>query len=246
MSIKTPPQEQIDLEIGELDLLQGPVNLAATLDAFNNRFQKKKQEKEDLVAQASQIKQLRQAVMLQAMMIIRRSLREVARVNVGDSFSLFLTMDDLNGWPRLELGLRENYAPEREYPSFNIITHDRGERGLLEFQFIRTVPVLNAETIYLSQESDLIKVNSVLKKCVRRFLDVVEEVILNASSSSLICDEDEGELERTELENNAGDADRNTALVHTSDHSGDFFEEGFEEEILDKLPSLGDDDLKPL
>ena len=198
-------------------------DLSAMVGAFENRFQRKKKEREVSSVTVSEDSKQRQALMLETMATIRRSLVKVAKIDLGERFTFSMDFDDWQGWPRLLIKLVDPLVPNGDYPIFQVLAHDRLNRATIEI----TCPSLTKpERIFLGQPTEVARMPLVLKRCVRLFLDRVEQSIIDAEH-----------LASLEEEIKAHDADE--PQPEESQLSGDLFtDDSFEEDFLGKLPSM--------
>lgn len=198
-------------------------DLSAMVGAFENRFQRKKKEREVSTVTVSADTMQRQALMLETMATIRRSLVKVAKIDLGERFAFSMDFDDWQGWPRLLIKLVDPQVPNGDYPIFQVLAHDRLNRATIE---ITCPSIPKPERIYLNQPTDVARMPLVLKKCVRLFLDRVERAIVDAEHQATL----EDEIRAHEAEDDQPEE---------SKISGDLFtEDQFEEDFLDKLPSM--------
>ncbi len=206
-------------------------DLTATLGAFSTRIQRKKKEQLQQTNIVEQEKKARHSLMLEALMNIRKSLGDVARIDLGERFSFSLEIDDWQGWPRLIIKLFDTLLPEAEYQSFLVQAHDRNGRGVLELAY--STPD-KSERISITSESDLLILPAVLKKCVRSYLDHVAEIILGCERTT----QEELEKDAQHLKSkNAGDFEEKHSAP--TEISGDVYEEDlFDTAVLDSLPSM--------
>jgi hypothetical protein len=205
-------------------------NLSATTQAFNNRIQRKKKEQEKVLSRAEQESRRRHALMIQALMQIRKSLREVTRVDLGERFHFSLIADDWQGWPRLIIRLIDSLLPDADYPTFRVTAHDRHSKGCIEIEYDPAQP---PDSVSLAVESELKRMPSVLKKCVRTFLDLTGDIVLEAERKT------EEVVAENVLKNRKLDAFEESASETQEALSGDVFQDDApEEDFLDTLPSL--------
>lgn len=239
MAVNSP--KSVDTELDQYDLLSPnsdsrqtsllpETNLSATTQAFNTRIQRKKREQEKVLSEADRLAKQRHTFMIHALMNIRKSLRDVTRIDLGDRFHFALVADDWQGWPRLSVRLVDALLPEADYPFLRVTAHDRQSRGMIEIEFD---PSQAPDSISLVSETELRRMPNVLKKCVRAFLDLVGDIVLEAERRT----EDiaaEGAIQNRHLEELA-DLDTEPA----PDLSGDLFQDDARDEnFLETLPSL--------
>ncbi len=152
-------------------------DLSSTMQAFHHRIQRKKREQEKTLSEAERLTRQRQLTLLRALVNIRKSLREVARIELGERFKLVLVADDYHGWPRLAVRVHDNVLPQGEYPFLRVTSHDRQQKGAIEIEFDPSQPT---EILSMANESEVKRLPNVLKKCVRSFLDLTGDIVLEA------------------------------------------------------------------
>ena len=213
-------------------------DLSSTARAFNTRIKKRKEAQEAAHGEAERAAHQRHTAMIKALVSIRKSLREVTRIDLGDRFEFSLKADDWHGWPRLTIRLIDNDLIEEEYPQFNVTAHDRQAKGIIEIEYGGSNPT---EHLSLMRENDLMRLPKVLRKCVRTYLDLVGDIVLEAEdkkdnddTASYLDGKDISEFEEKKRAPETQDA-----------LSGDLFEEDYgADDVFDSLPSLDDvDDL---
>lgn len=205
-------------------------DLSTTVDAFANRIQRKKKEKAEENSKAQQEASTRQGLLLEALMNIRRSLAEVARLNLGERFEFIFDVDDCHGWPRLTIRLLDNYFEDIEYPYFQVHAYDRNGRGTIE---IMQGELDKPTKLPVHNEADLSKLPVLLKKAVRSYLDLVGDIVLKAENS------DESDHEARFLQQKSlHQFQEQKKDEQGNEITGDLFEEDFQIHSLDRLPSL--------
>ena len=228
---------KLDNELDQYDLLapsdEGTTalpetNLSATTQAFNNRIQRKKREQEKFLNQAERAAKQRQALMLQALMNIRRSLRDVTRIDLGERFRFAPQADDWQGWPRLTVRVVDSLRPQQDYPFLRVTAHDRQARGAIDFEYDPSQPV---ESLSLTSEAEIKRLPNLLKKCVRAFLDLTGDIVLEAERKV----EDLAHDQRLEAKR----FEENHPKEESSGLSGDVFQDDIpQQDFLETLPSL--------
>ena len=228
--------DQYDL-LGEEEVLP-KTDLSSTARAFNQVIQRKQKEQEEKHGIAEREARQRHGMMLTALMKIRKSLRDVTRINLGERFEFELICDDHIGWPRLRIILRDAELAEVEYPTFEVTAHDRHSSGTVEIVYDDT---RKPERINLTHPGDLKRMPSSLRTCVRKFLDMIGEIVLEAGSQDEFAEEGEYIAKK-----NITGFDQHEEQQQASRIEGDFFEEDAQErDFLDALPSLDDVDSLP-
>ena len=203
-------------------------DLTATTLAFNTRIQRKKKEQEKALTEAEKSTRVRQLAMLKTLVSIRKSLRDVTRIDLGERFHFMLVADDVAGWARLTVKLCDALIPEAEYPFLRVTAHDRQSRGCVEIEYDPSLP---AESISVISESEIKRLPAALKKCVRVFLDLMGDIVLEAGRKAEET-MDDGLASRAIVPQQS---ERSSAISLTEDL---YEEQGFGEDILETLPSL--------
>jgi len=205
-------------------------DLSTTVDAFAHRIQRKKKEKAEENSKAQQEATTRQGLLLEALMNIRRSLADVARLNLGERFEFSFDVDDCQGWPRLTIYLLDTYFEGIEYPYFQVHAYDRNGRGTIE---IMQGELDKPTKLPVHNETDLSKLPVLLKKAVRSYLDIVGDIVLKAENS-----EDLDHEARFLQQKSLHQFQEQKKDEHGNEITGDLFEEDFLIQSLDRLPSL--------
>jgi len=183
--------DKIGSELDQYDLLGSgeegsqknlpETNLSATTQAFNTKIQRRKREQEKILGEAERLAKQRQILLIQTLTSIRRSLRDVTRIDLGNRFRFCLHADDWQGWPRLTVRLEDNLLPQATYPFLRVTAHDRQARGAVELEYD---PNLAPESLSLTNEGELKRLPNMLKKCVRSFLDLTGDIVLEAERNT--------------------------------------------------------------
>lgn len=200
--------------------------LAGTAQAFTHRIQRKKQEKEQTNLLAEEAAKARHNVLLKSLLNIRRSLTDMTRIDLGERFSFSLKADDWGGWPRLTVSLHDNVMRAAHYPALQVTAHDRQDLAMVEVKFDTN---LAPEQLSLAEESNVTKMPLVLKKCVRSYLDLIGEMIIQAEQNSIEFSDSKN------LFSPLTSAPSNSETIVPEDES--FFAENLQE-VLESLPEL--------
>lgn len=153
--------------------------LGNTVGAFASRMKRELAEQEARDSQAQKAREERHSRMLQAMTISRKALQATAKINMGSRFGLEIEFSELDGWPKVELILRDSLAPEMVKYSLQVIAHDRSDLGTVQMSLL-TGEVLGR--VLLKNPDELQKIPLLLKKSVRHFLDLAGAYVLNPMS----------------------------------------------------------------
>lgn len=200
--------------------------LAGTTQAFTHRIQRKKQEKEQTNLLAEEAAKARHNTLLKSLLNIRRSLTDMTRIDLGERFCFSLEADDWGGWPRLTVSLHDNVMRAAHYPALQVTAHDRQEQAMIEVKFDAT---LAPEQVSLADESNVAKMPLILKKCVRNYLDLIGEMIIQAEQNSIEFSDSKN------LFNHFASVQENNETTAVEDES--FFAEDLQE-LLESLPEL--------
>jgi hypothetical protein len=156
-------------------------DLSSTAQAFRTRFNQKKSEQEEQLSLEQQASKKRCALLIQTVSSIRKSLVDVTRIDLGERFHFELVADDWNGWPRIIVRLIDRYNPGSAQSVFQVTAHDRHSSATIEIIYSsHHAP----ESISLIESANIERLPIILKRCVRAYLDTVEQVILVAEKSS--------------------------------------------------------------
>ncbi len=245
-SQQLPSDDSFEDELDAFDLLGGEGNgsntevpktdLASTARAFNTRIRERKKAQELAQGEAEKAAYQRHATMIQALVRIRKSLRDVIRIDLGERFSFQLHADDWQGWPRLSIRLHDADLPEEEYPSLTVTAHDRQAKGVIEILYDLN---LGANQISLLREQDSKRLPKLLRKCVRTYLDTIADIVLevesqgeDTSTDTFLANKDSAEFEEKKRP-----AEEDESL------KVDLFDEDYgEDDILEALPTVDDVD----
>ncbi len=230
---KTNGLEELDLFEVDSSSPVTETDLSSTAQAFSSRMQRKIKEQEKALSIAEEETKTRHHTMLKALMGIRRSLTDVTRIDLGERFKFMLQADDWNGWPRLTIRLQDKIIAGSNYPIFQVTAHDRKSRGIIELIYNQSD---SPEIVSFAHNNDLKRLAMILKKCVRSYLDLIGEIVLNADNDS---DEHYDNIESSLPEEQTTTHNSNEAQL-----SGDLFEESFDQNVLESLPEI--DDLESL
>ena len=208
-------------------------DLGATFDAFATRIQKKKQELKVATNQAEQDRKFRQTLLLNSMMSIRKSLTRVTQIDLGERCFLSLHADDWLGWPRLLVKLNDTENTLQNLPAMQVVAHDRFAKASLEI----TVADRATEKLALIEVTDREKLAPTLKRCVRTYLDLVEELIVKAESQEI-----QSPLPKTREE----ELPESVTPEHNTLSGDVFVDDHITTDYLEKLPSLEEVEDLPL
>lgn len=210
-------------------------DIRATTKAFNTKIQQKKKEQERFLDEAEKKSRIRQSYIIQALVGMRKSLREVTRLDMGERFHFAVITDDWMGWPRVTLKVIDHELIDAEYPHFQILGGYRDEKAQIDIDLGDSENVL---TYNLVSEADVKKLSGVFKKSVRSFLDMIGDVILQAERAPV----------EKPIENISAPVVSDEDLVEEDNSLSlgeDLYEEYGEENLFEALPHLEEVDTLP-
>ncbi len=150
------------------------------VDSFQGIIDQKKKAMEEAMLEAEKTTRARQDRLIQALVKIRKAVRDVATLDMGKRFYLDMRKDDWEGWPRITLRLVDSKNPTGELPELVVISHDRQDSGTLEIKYANQ---LTPVTISLADEKQVAKVTSILKKCLRDHLEMIGDLVVEIEQS---------------------------------------------------------------
>jgi hypothetical protein len=150
------------------------------VDSFQGIIDQKKKAMEEAMFEAEKTTRVRQDRLIQALVKVRKALRDVAALDMGKRFYLEMKKDDWEGWPRIILRLVDSENPTGELPELVVISHDRQDSGTLEIKYANKLTPI---TISLADEKQVAKVSNVLKKCLRDHLEMVGDLVVDIEQS---------------------------------------------------------------
>ncbi len=236
-------------ELDEYDLLspeavsaaqEAPqTDLSTTAKAFNKKIQIKKKAQEIESEQAEKNARARHTLMLRAMMNIRKSLRDLIRIDLGERFHLYLTNDDFLGWPRLTIKLVDSSASEREYLPLVVTAHDRYDSAVVEIAYSE---IDSPEKISLVKNVDLQRLPNLLRKCVRAYLDYVGDIVIKSAKGTQHL---QLSAEKYLSKKTIDEFFETASSASSSPLNADIFSEDYQEDFLETLPHLQEVELLP-
>jgi len=176
------------------------------VDSFQGIIDQKKKAMEETILENEKATRKRQQRLIKALVKIRKSLRDVAKLDMGDRFSLHLVNDDWEGWPRMVLKAIDSQNPTGEHPELVVTSHDRQDNATIEIKYAkRTSP----EVISLVDEKKESKVSGILKKCLRDHLEMIGDMVIEIeqldSNKRLAVFKDDAEKQKAGESEKAGD-----------------------------------------
>ncbi len=223
--LNSKPADLLFDELEELDLLKDSLTglklQEEDLSGLSARIQKRFEEQKEAAAKEGTVSRARQLLLLNALLRTRKTLRGVTNLDLGSKVELKLICDDLQGWPRMLIVPLAKDQDLIDLPQFEVSGVERS--GIAEF--VARIPGSNVrEELLLHREDDLSRVSRTLKRNLRLYLDKLTEEILNPRKFP------EQNIQPVETKQiiEDGPALRDVNL----------FEEGFQEDVLEKLPQL--------
>ncbi len=208
-------------------------DIRKTTQIFNTKIQQKKREQEKKLDEADKLNRLRQSYITQSMVGMRKSLREVTRLDLGRRFSFVVTTDDWQGWPRVTLSIQDVAQDEAPFPHFQIVGGYRAGKAQID---IDLGDAENIMTFTLTSEGDLKKLSASFNKSVRSYLDMIGDVILQAERAPI----------EKPLEHTADSEEENTFAADLLGLSEDIFEEYPQDDnLFEALPNIESLDALP-
>ncbi len=162
-------------------------SLGSTVDTFASRLKRKLKAQESEQDRSSKKRERRHALMMQAMLLIRKAVSESARIDLGGRFTLDLELSDAEGWPRVELNLIDELIPEKIEHALVVTASDRNHEGLISFTSRYKNEVLGY--IKLCDPEEISKLPVLLKTILRKFLDGIIPFVLNPISEDQLAQE---------------------------------------------------------
>ena len=153
----------------------------STVGSFASRIRKQLQEQAEQSVESERATKTRHSLMMQAMTNIRRALSEACRIELGERFSFKLETGDWEGWPRVELRLVDSVSPKSLDHALVVTATDRRESGSI---IIDTKDGKRLGHVGLLNPDEFPRVQVVLKRALRDFLDTVGAYILNPKKPS--------------------------------------------------------------
>jgi hypothetical protein len=219
------------------------LGISIVSDIYNKKLQQKKlkQEAEKLIAEQEQYAMHQR--MLDALVSIRKALREVCSVDLGENFSFKLIGDDWWGWPRLTLSITTPAGVTDEAPKLMVNVYDRNESGAIVFV---VGDEGNERTLSLTSDHSLAQVPAFLRTCVREYLDLATEYVLNTenytsgdSVEKSLEDQDILAMSQPKVQASQTETEIQETFVH-ADLEGISFIETVDDHDDNDLPAFGD------
>lgn len=221
------------------------LGISIVSEIYNKKLQEKKLKQEEAKQLAAQEKCAMNQRMLDALVSIRKALREVCTVDLGENFHFNLLGDDWWGWPRLTLNIVTPAGVTDEAPKLLVNVYDRNESGAIVFVVGNEE---NERTLSLTSDHSLAQVPAFLRTCVREYLDLATEYVLNTDNQTS-GDSVEKSLEGQDMlavakpkakpEPDANDTIIEETFVH-NDMNGISFLDTYEVDEEGELPAFAD------
>lgn len=157
----------------------------STVGSFASRIKRKLQEQAEHDSEALRSRETRHSLMLNAMTNIRRALQETCKIELGERFSFRLETGDWEGWPRVELRLIDALDPQALEHALIVTATDRKELGTIA---IDTKGGKRLGQVHLQGPEEFPRVQVVLKRALRDFLDTVGAYILNPKAPAEVIE----------------------------------------------------------
>lgn len=169
----------------------------AAISEFQSQVEKQLSEKKEARLENSANARTRRARVLHQMMHIRKSLKNMAKLSLGDRFFIEVIFDDWEGWPRHRVTLVDSMNIGRSFPVFQVISHDRQESGSIEITFGKKSEV---EVIQLKESFSIREVPKTINDCSKAHLKFLSKLIdeLEETTSEL------SKIKQQDLNSNVG------------------------------------------
>lgn len=150
--------------------------LSSSLDAFEDRLKRKISYNQELEETKRREASARHGLMLKAINSIRAVFTKTCRIDLGvDYCGIDLDVSDKEGWPMLVLFLADSQTPHNQDLALLAWASDRRELGTV------TIALRSGETLatlHLHDPSEMNRLNHVVQRSIRVFLDCVAERIV--------------------------------------------------------------------
>ena len=158
-------------------------DLLSSARALNSRVKQKEQEQATAEREAQEAVQKRYLLLMSAMVRVRRALREMQALELGERFFFNIHFEEVEGWPQLALQLEDSETPDAEFPAVMVAASVKEDQGVVD---IRGHNLTDVQQIDLRHELDVETVSKSLKDTVKTYLDfagdVIEDVLSNGAS----------------------------------------------------------------
>ena len=149
--------------------------LQSTVDNFASRMQRRIREQQQERERSEELAKARRELLLKAMTSIRRSLQDAHKINLGDRCSYELTVSDWEGWPKIELLLRDSLTPSSPIQGLAVSVAETSDSGRIVF---RTIDHQHLGVFDIATD-ELQKLPLLLRRIVRDFLDTTSAYVLD-------------------------------------------------------------------
>lgn len=212
-------------ELDQLDLL-GSTNDSSqpdvVLSTFSARIQRRFEEQKEVQKREDDGARARQFYLLSALLRVRKILRGVSLLKLGNNVTLEVTFDDFQGWPRILISPNHLKDDLIELSQFEVTGSERP--GVVEIT-MRIPGTSFKEELIISRQEDLLRVSRILQRNIRLYLDQLTDEIIKPRFKDSTKAAVEANAVRSLSE---GQALKEVNL----------FEERSGDEVLDTLPQL--------
>ena len=148
-------------------------NISTLSKAYTSRVQKEKikhKNEQDKIDLENSIKLQN---LLDGMSIIRNAFRDLLKIDFGNHFSLDLIENDYQGWPSLNLLVKDNKNDIEDGPTFLVRASDCNAEVTIDF-------IISGElkTLVIKDHSVVKQIPSYLRKSLRKYLDSVTSFVV--------------------------------------------------------------------
>lgn len=193
----------------------GPSSVGPTVDTFAERMRRKLREQAIQQGESHKASEQRHATMLQALSVLRRALQETAKIHLGPRFSLQTKVCDSEGWPKIELSLRDSLAPGQVDYCLTVTANDRSHGGWIDLSLRSGESLLR---LSMAEDGALERLPHALKKTLRQFLDLIGNYVLNPIKPEELVSVQAQPLELSSLDQSLQDEEMFTEDFSSADN----------------------------
>ena len=158
-------------------------DLLSTAKALNSRVKQQEQERAEAEREARDTEFRRYWLVMSSMVRVRKAMREMHALDLGERFFFAVEHEEADGWPILSLQLQDSDTPDAIFPRVRVVASIKDQQGIVEIFGYELSDVQNIDILH---ELDVAKVASTLKKFVKHYLDfagdVIEDILSNGAS----------------------------------------------------------------
>ncbi len=182
-------------------------NISTLRKAYTTRVQKEKIKHKNGQKQVDIENSIKFQYLLEGMSIIRSAFRDLLEIDFGKRFSLSLVEDDYQGWPNLNLLVKDKQNIIEDGPNFVARVSDYNEESTIEFIFSGEL-----KTLKIKNKSVVSQIPSYLRKNLRQYLDSVTSFVVENENNvaplpSIDLDIGSSKLDNSALSESLGNDD---------------------------------------